>query len=558
MLRLVRRSRCAFAVRGALRLGNGGRRAPRRLERPLRAASGARRSGGCGRIRGGRRHRRQPRSPRSPSRASRRSRATSPVICRRSCSPRSCRSWSWPGWRWSISSPALIMLFTLPLVPVFMWLIGRYTEAANRERWQALRQLATHFLDVVRGLPTLRAFGRARDQAASSRAVSDRYRRTTMETLRVSFLSGSVLELAATLGVALVAVTAGVRLADGGLGLQAGLTVLVLAPELYLPLRRLGAEYHASADGWPWPSGCSRCSTRRRRPRPAAPRSRRARPARRSGSSGVSFAYPARPAGARRARPGARTRRDRGAGGRERRGKEHGRGVAARPAGARRAGRSPSAASTSRLRARRVARPIAWVPQHPTLLRGTVADNIRLGDPERRRPAVLAAARAGRRRRVHCGAARRLRHVIGDGGRPLSSGRAAPDRPGARVPPRRAASDPRRAHGRSRPRERRDRRRGGAPAAARPDDAGDRPPARAGRHADRVVRLATAPRSPERRVGGGMTRTRRPSFGSSTLAAARVGARGRAGRADGHLRRRADGDRRLPDLPAAERPASCR
>src|SRR5438067_7233760 len=144
---------------------------------------------------------------------------------------------------------ALIMLLTLPLVPVFMWLIGRYTEQRTQERWQALRRLSTHFLDVVRGLPTLRAFGRAELQAAAVGEVSERYRRTTMETLRVSFLSGSVLELAATLGVALVAVTAGVRLVDGGLGLQAGLTVLVLAPEVYLPFRRLGAEYHASADG---------------------------------------------------------------------------------------------------------------------------------------------------------------------------------------------------------------------------------------------------------------------------------------------------------------------
>ncbi len=144
---------------------------------------------------------------------------------------------------------ALIMFLTLPLVPVFMWLIGSYTEQRTRERWQALRQLSTHFLDIVRGLPTLRAFGRAQAQVTSVGEVSERYRKATIETLRVSFLSGSVLELAATLGVALVAVTAGVQLVDGTLGLQAGLTVIVLAPELYLPFRKLGAEYHASADG---------------------------------------------------------------------------------------------------------------------------------------------------------------------------------------------------------------------------------------------------------------------------------------------------------------------
>ena len=144
---------------------------------------------------------------------------------------------------------AVIMLLTLPLVPVFMWLIGSYTADMTRERWQALRQLSSHFLDVVRGLPTLRSFGRGQDQVAIVGEVSERYRRTTMETLRISFLSGSVLELAATIGVALVAVTAGVRLVGGSLGLQAGLTVIILAPELYLPYRRLGAEYHASADG---------------------------------------------------------------------------------------------------------------------------------------------------------------------------------------------------------------------------------------------------------------------------------------------------------------------
>ena len=92
------------------------------------------------------------------------------------------------------------MLLTLPLVPVFMWLVGRYTEQRARERWQALALLATHFLDVVRGLPTLRAFNRGEAQTEQIGAVSEEYRRTTMGTLRVAFLSGTVLELAATLG----------------------------------------------------------------------------------------------------------------------------------------------------------------------------------------------------------------------------------------------------------------------------------------------------------------------------------------------------------------------
>ncbi|HET8743160.1 MAG TPA: ABC transporter transmembrane domain-containing protein, partial [Gaiella sp.] len=99
-----------------------------------------------------------------------------------------------------------VMLVTLPLVPVFMWLIGRYTENRARERWQALARLSSHFLDVVRGLPTLRAFNRGRAQAERIAEVGDAYRRATMGTLRVAFLSGAVLELAATLGIALVAV----------------------------------------------------------------------------------------------------------------------------------------------------------------------------------------------------------------------------------------------------------------------------------------------------------------------------------------------------------------
>ena len=144
---------------------------------------------------------------------------------------------------------AIIMLLTLPLVPVFMWLVGTYTEHRTRERYQSLRLLSSHFLDVVRGLPTLRAFNRGHAQVGRIAEVSEQYRGTTMGTLRVSFLSGAVLELAATIGTALVAVTLGVRLVDGGITLAPALTVLILTPELYAPLRQLGAQFHAAADG---------------------------------------------------------------------------------------------------------------------------------------------------------------------------------------------------------------------------------------------------------------------------------------------------------------------
>ena len=106
---------------------------------------------------------------------------------------------------------ALIMVVTLPLVPVFMWLIGTYTEERTRERWQALRQLSLQFLDVVRGLETLRAYRRGPAQVESIEQHTDEFRRGTMATLRVAFLSAFVLELAASLGTALVAVEIGIR-----------------------------------------------------------------------------------------------------------------------------------------------------------------------------------------------------------------------------------------------------------------------------------------------------------------------------------------------------------
>lgn len=141
------------------------------------------------------------------------------------------------------------VLLTLPLIPVFMVLIGLATEASNAKRWRALQRLSHHFLDVVSGLPTLLLFGRAKAQPAAVREVTERYRTTTMATLRISFLSSLVLELVATLSVALVAVGVGLRLVDGGLDLRTSLLVIVLAPEAYLPLRRVGAEYHAAAEG---------------------------------------------------------------------------------------------------------------------------------------------------------------------------------------------------------------------------------------------------------------------------------------------------------------------
>lgn len=144
---------------------------------------------------------------------------------------------------------AAIVVGTLPLIPVFMVLIGRMTEGRSERGLRAMSRLGSQVLDLVAGLATLRAFGRERGPAARVRALGDAHRRATMGTLRIAFLSGMVLELLTTLSVALVAVSIGLRLVSGGLSLETGLAVLVLAPEVYWPLRQVGAQFHASTDG---------------------------------------------------------------------------------------------------------------------------------------------------------------------------------------------------------------------------------------------------------------------------------------------------------------------
>ena len=138
---------------------------------------------------------------------------------------------------------------TLPLIPVFMVLVGLATRAFAARRFDALAILAHHFTDVVSGLPTLKIFGRAKAQARSVGEVSDAYRVESVRSMRLAFLSALVLELLASLSVALVAVGIGIRLVDGTLDLRTGLMVLILAPEAYLPLRMVGQHFHASADG---------------------------------------------------------------------------------------------------------------------------------------------------------------------------------------------------------------------------------------------------------------------------------------------------------------------
>jgi len=144
---------------------------------------------------------------------------------------------------------ALICVVTLPLVPLFMWLVGVMTAGASERRLRTIERLGSQVLDLLAGLPTLRAFGREIGPGARVRALGDASRRATMGTLRIAFLSGMVLELLTTLSVAIVAVGVGLRLVEGMIALVPAIAVLVLAPEVYLPLRRVGAEFHSSTDG---------------------------------------------------------------------------------------------------------------------------------------------------------------------------------------------------------------------------------------------------------------------------------------------------------------------
>jgi thiol reductant ABC exporter CydD subunit len=302
-----------------------------------------------------------------------------------------------------------------------MWLVGRHTERRARERWHALALLANHFLDVVRGLPTLRAFNRGPVQAQRIAAVSEEYRRTTMGTLRIAFLSGAILELAATLGIALVAVVVGVRLAEGNIAFEPALTVLVLAPELYLPLRNLAAQWHASADGAAVAERLLDLSEEET----AAPASADApspafEPIR---FERVSYRYPAREVDVVRAvdlelRPGETLALVGPSGG----GKSTLLALLLRFA-------APSSGrivvgeeDLANVDAAGWRRRLAYVPQRPTLFRGTVADNIRLGDSgagddEVRAAAELAGADAFLRALPDG-----YRTVVGDGGRALSTG----------------------------------------------------------------------------------------------------------------------------------------
>jgi len=321
---------------------------------------------------------------------------------------------------------AIVLAVTVPVLIVFMVLIGLSARHSVRARWRALALLGAHFADVVRGLPTLRAHVRAGAQAAAIGDISDRYRSATMATLRIAFVSALALELVAMLGTALVAATVGLQLVAGHLALRTGLAVLVLAPELYAPLRAVGQQFHAGADGLgaaerifaflDEPATVATPATPRPAPDPAgAPIELR----------GVSFAYPG---GGREVLRDVRLRI------------EPGETLAI-------VGPSGEGKSTLAALLLRLADPtggeltcggvdlrdsdpdawrerVAWMPQRPLIVAGTVAENVALGTPAATRDAIAGAcARAGATGFV-AGLEDGLDTRIGDGGRPLSGGEA--------------------------------------------------------------------------------------------------------------------------------------
>jgi ATP-binding cassette, subfamily C, bacterial CydD len=291
----------------------------------------------------------------------------------------------------------LVIAVTLPLIPVFAILVGLHTKARTQRQWQLLAKLGGHFLDVVEGLPTLKIFGRARAQAEAIRKVTDEHRSATMAALRLAFLSALVLELAAALATALVAVEVGLRLLAGHIGYETALLVLLLTPEAYLPMRAMGAQFHASAEGT---AAADRVFAILDTPEPASPQPARRPPGRLDLSAQpielaeVSLRYPDRDALALAGLsltigPGQHI-------------------AVTGPSGA---GKSSllwlllrfaeptsgqimaGGTSLQEMPVEAWRRQIAWVPQSPYLFAGTIAENIALGEPDASPAAIRRAAR---------------------------------------------------------------------------------------------------------------------------------------------------------------------
>ncbi|MFB9315029.1 thiol reductant ABC exporter subunit CydD, partial [Nocardioides plantarum] len=308
---------------------------------------------------------------------------------------------------WEDRWAALVVLLTLPLVPVFAALVGLATRDRVDRQWRLLGRLSGHFVDVVRGLPTLVAHRRARAQSARIAEVTDRYRRANRDVLRLAFASSAVLELVATLSVALVAVTVGLRLAGGGLDLHTALVVLLLAPEAYWPLRRVGAEFHAAAEGTATFERIAALAEAVPSPVPVTAGARLA-------LQGVEVTWPGRSVAA--LAPVSVDLPTRGL-------------VAVTgPSGCGKSTLLAAVLGEVPLSAGRLVVPaasleewrasVAWLGQVPWLVAGTVADNVRIGRPDADTADVVAAL-------ARVGLPLAPDHPLGEDGRGLSAGQRA-------------------------------------------------------------------------------------------------------------------------------------
>jgi ATP-binding cassette, subfamily C, bacterial CydD len=323
----------------------------------------------------------------------------------------------------------LVIGLTLPLIPLFAILVGLHTKATTQRQWRLLARLGGHFLDVVEGLPTLKLFGRGKPQAEVIGKVTDEYRSATMASLRVAFLSGLVLELAAALATALVAVEVGLRLLYGHMSYQTALLVLLLTPEAYLPLRAVGAQFHASTEGaaaaadvfqildTPAPAATQPSPERARARRPVNLRTDIIR------LSEVTLTYPGRDRDALSAvslsiRPGDRITLTGASGA----GKSSLLALLLRfatPTGGRIEVGGVDLASVPLGEWRGQ---IAWVPQDPHLFAASVAENIALGRPEASPKAIQEAARAAGAAGFIEKLPRGYATAVGERGQRLSSG----------------------------------------------------------------------------------------------------------------------------------------
>ncbi len=293
-----------------------------------------------------------------------------------------------------------VIAVTLPLIPVFAVLVGLHTKAHTQRQWRVLARLGGHFLDVVEGLPTLKLFGRAKAQAELIRKVTGEHRTATMGALRIAFLSALVLELTAALATALVAVEVGLRLLGGHIGYETALLILLLTPEAYLPLRNIGAAFHASVEGAtaagrvfeildrPLPCG-HREPAAGAHPAPTADLSRQPIELR-----AVTLTYPGRTDPALRQvsatiSPGQRIVLTGPSGA----GKSSLLGLLLRFAEPTAGRIEVGGTNLADLPEDHWRRQIAWVPQSPYLFAGTVAENIALGEPSASADAIRKAAR---------------------------------------------------------------------------------------------------------------------------------------------------------------------